>query len=57
MKTQNEKIKELELAIEKKVEQYVNAQKRYHGDSALSRRIEWEIDALEVQLKDIRKEG
>jgi hypothetical protein len=56
MKTQDEKIKELEIAIKEKVKQYVNAQKRYHGDSALSRRIEGEIDSLETQLRNIRKE-
>lgn len=51
-----EKIKELEFEINKKVKQYANAQKRYHGDSALSSRIEAEIDSLEAQIKNIRKE-
>lgn len=44
---------EIENKIQKKVEQYVNAQKRYRGDSALSRRIEEEIDSLECMLKKL----
>ena len=44
---------EIEKLIKKKLEQYVNTQKRYHGDSALSRRLEGEIDSLEVQLKKL----
>ena len=43
----------IELIIEQKVKQYVAAQKRYNGDSALSKRLEGEIDALEQQLKEV----
>lgn len=43
----------LELLIEQKVRQYVNAQKQYHGDSYLSKKLEGEIDVLEQQLKEV----
>lgn len=43
----------IQLIIEQKVRQYVAAQKRYNGDSALSKRLEGEIDALEHQLKEV----
>jgi hypothetical protein len=48
--------KKIQKKIQKKVEQYVNAQKRYRGDSALSKRIEAEIDSLECMLKKLDKE-
>lgn len=44
----------IELIIEQKVRQYVAAQKRYNGDSALSKRLEGEIDVLEQQLKEVK---
>lgn len=47
-------IQEIEKEIQKKVEQYVNAQKRYNGDSQLSRNIECEIDSLEIKLKQLK---
>ena len=49
-------IEKLELLIEQKVRQYVNAQKRYHGDNALSYRLEGEIDILENELKKLKEE-
>lgn len=45
----------LEKEIQKKVQQYANAQKRYHGDSVLSRRIEGEIDALDCKLRKLKE--
>lgn len=50
------RIKEIENEIKRKVNQYVNAQKRYHGDNTLSNRLEGEIDTLEIQLKLLREE-
>jgi len=47
-------IEEIENLIKVKVQQYVNAQKRYNGDNALSDRLESEIDSLEVQLKILK---
>jgi len=44
----------IQLIIEQKVRQYTAAQKRYNGDSALSKRLEGEIDALEQQLKEVK---
>lgn len=44
---------QIEKKIQEKVKQYVEAQKRYHGDSALSRRIECEIDILENKLRKV----
>ncbi len=44
----------IELIIEQKVRQYVNAQKQYHGDSALSNKLEAEIEDLEEQLRRIK---
>ena len=43
----------IELIIEQKVRQYAAAQKRYNGDSALSKKLEGEIDVLEQQLKEV----
>ena len=51
--TESEKI---EKEIKRKVEQYARAQKEYHGDSALSKRIEGEIDGLEIKLKKMKGE-
>lgn len=47
-------IEEIEKIIKAKVSQYVAAQKRYHGDSALSDKLEGEIDSLELQLKALK---
>ena len=47
---------QIEKLIKKKVEQYVNAQKRFKGDSALSRRLEGEIDSLECMLNKLKEE-
>lgn len=49
-------IEQIEKLIQKKVQQYANAQKRYHGDSALSRRLEGEIDSLDLMLKKLKEE-
>ena len=46
---------EIKKLIEKKLQQYVNAQKRYHGDNALSYRLEGEIDVLEMKLKKLEE--
>ena len=45
----------IEKMIQEKVKQYSAAQKRYNGDSALSRRIEAEIDSLEVMLEKLKE--
>lgn len=50
------KIDKLQKEIDKKVKQYGDAQKRYHGDNAISHRLEGEIDGLELQIKKL-KEG
>ena len=51
----NEKqIQEIENEIKNKVQQYVNAQKKYNGDSALSKKIEAEVDSLEIKLKILK---
>lgn len=52
--SKEEKIKQLQEQIKKKVCQYVNAQKRYNGDSALSKKIEAEVDSLEIQIKMLK---
>lgn len=49
------KKEQIEKLIEKKVQQYANAQKRYNGDSALSRRLEGEIDSLECMLNKLKE--
>lgn len=49
-------IEEIELLINKKVKQYVEAQKKYHGDNTLSYRLEGEIDILENELKKLKGE-
>lgn len=45
----------IEKLIQEKVKQYAAAQKRYNGDSALSRRIEAEIDSLDCMLKKLKE--
>lgn len=49
------KKEQIEKLIEKKVQQYANAQKKYNGDSALSRRLEGEIDGLECMLNKLKE--
>lgn len=48
-------IEEIEKLIKEKVKQYAAAQKRYNGDSALSKRIEAEIDSLDCMLKKLKE--
>lgn len=49
-------IEEIEKSIKVKVSQYGAAQKKYHGDNALSDKLESEIDNLELQLKALKRE-
>lgn len=49
-------IEQIEKLIKEKVKQYGETQKRYHGDSYLSRVIEGEIDSLEIMLKKAKEE-
>lgn len=49
------RIEYLQNLINKKVEQYCNAEKKYNGDSALSNRLEEEISSLNSQLQNIKK--
>ena len=43
----------IETEIKNLVEKYGRVQKRMHGDCAESKRIEAEIDALEIELRKI----
>lgn len=45
--------KTIEAEIQKLVERYDRVQKRAHGDCAESKRIEGEIDALEIELRKL----
>lgn len=49
--------RQIEKEIKIKVEQYVRAQKRYNGDSALSNKIECDIDILEQRQKKLLEEN
>ena len=49
-----EEIDRIEREIKALVKRYADAQKRYHGDSALSKRIEGEIDGLEIELRKLK---
>lgn len=51
-----EEIEEIENKIKQLVKQYAAAQKRYNGDSQLSKDLEAEVDSLEIRLK-LLKEG
>lgn len=44
---------QIEKEIKIKVGQYMRAQKRYNGDSALSKKIEMQIDILEQRQKKL----
>ena len=47
-------IQTIENEIEKLVKRYERVQKRNHGDCAESKRIEGEIDNLEIELRKIK---
>ncbi len=53
--TKAAKIAELEKKIKDKVKAYSKAQKDNNGDSALSDRLESEIDSLELELKKLKE--
>lgn len=44
----------IEVKIKKLVDKYVKVQKKAHGDCAESKRIEAEIDELEIELKKLQ---
>lgn len=48
-------IQTIEAEIEKLVNKYARVQKRAHGDCAESKRIEAEIDSLEIELRRVKE--
>lgn len=48
------RIEEIDREIENKVKRYSSAQKQYHGDNALSNRLEGEIDSLSVEKEKLQ---
>lgn len=53
----DKEIARIESEIAKKVDQYKNSMKRYHGDNATSKRLEGEIDGLEIELKKLKSKN
>ena len=49
-------IKTIEEEIKRLVDKYARVQKQAHGDCAESKRIEGEIDALEIELRKLKSQ-